>query len=187
MVHVQKAKTQVFPNILPKNLKYMTPGRYSWNYWYTTSKNKLYYFQGYKITIWGTQALYAHATLWSYSLLVVEEIDCWLGLASSGFLMTHDSRLTVGQPVIIDGTASTFFQVDVCSLIVQDSKLSLANWEATLSSVRNIGLGCSVIPCMDGVPVAFSSGWMMLLSLDRYCYNSRFWLHYSPCLWILRV
>ena len=40
---------------------------------------------------------------------MVYEIECWLGLVSSGFMMTHNSRITVCQPVFIEGTTSTFF------------------------------------------------------------------------------
>ena len=79
--------------------------------------------------------------------------------------MTHTRRLTVGQSVLIESTESAFFQVDVCRLIVQESELSLASWEATLSSGENIGLGGSGISRMDGVPAAFPGGWMMLRSL----------------------
>ena len=35
-------------------------------------------------------------------------------------------------------------------------------------------LGCSAISHMDGVPAAFSGGWIMLRPLYHYCYDCRF-------------
>ena len=70
-----------------------------------------------------------------------------------------DSRLGVGWPVFTEGTASAFFQVDICRLIAQE--------------LLNIGWCCSAMSCMDG-PAAFSGGWMMLMPLYCYCYGSRF-------------
>ena len=52
--------------------------------------------------------------------------------------MTHDSRLTVGQPVFIKGTASTFFQVDVCT-VVQTPFSELRGYSITRGKYR-IGL-----------------------------------------------
>ena len=92
----------------------------------------------------------------------------------NSLLMTHDSRLTVGPPVFIEGTTAAFFQGDICRLIVQESDLCLVSWEATLSSWENIGLSCSAILYMDGVPTAFCGGWTMLRPLYHYCYDSRF-------------
>ena len=48
-------------------------------------------------------------------------------LVGLGFFWFTDSRLTVGQPVFIEESASTSIQVDVCRLIVQESVLNLAS------------------------------------------------------------
>ena len=62
--------------------------------------------------------------------------------------MTHDSRLTFGQPVFIEGTASTFFQVDVCPLkvLVQRALFSELRGYSIIRGKYRIGLQCHIAP-----------------------------------------
>ena len=91
---------------------------------------------------------------WVMLFFVAHEIECWLGLVSSGFLISHNSRLTVGQP-----SHSTGVQTMRGYSIIRGK--------------YQIGLYC-VILRMGGVPAAFSGGCMMLRPLYCYCYDSRF-------------
>ena len=61
--------------------------------------------------------------------------------------------------------------------------------QATLSSGENIGLACSGISHIAGVPAAFFGGWMMLRPLYCCCYDSRFsgCTVLLVCFWVSRV
>ena len=101
------------------------------------------------------------------------EIECWLGLVSSGILMTHDSWLTVGQPVRTDDLMTHDSWLTV-GQPVRTQFSELRGYKIREKSGKNIGLGCSAISRMDSFPAAFSGGCMMLRQLYCYCYDSRF-------------